>query len=333
MLEELFKIVVGELLKVILGISTVTLSIYTLYQRHKFNEYRKSVSIAQGVFRKSSLTLGMFGVYDVSTYILAVPLNKSSWEIPFVLNIDNEGDKAAEELEILYRTNKEFLYAGGANLEFKNPGIKNAKVLETQESGPFITIISSMENLHPKQGIKANLISSVRSATIFPLDIAATSSDGIDMIAETWINMSFPVDLVISQKDDKPCSRRFNIQIIDTSEISAKSFFDKYNEALRGSAKATSSDEGLWTKIRGLSAAPAKPEKVLLVYFDEETKVKKTIRSKGHKLAVYEVPVEALYGLIGFKYPGKYVFPYFTAKAQNNRLTNQSIRPPTSAAD
>jgi len=332
-MEELLRIVVEEILKLLLGIISLSLTILVLVQRHQFNKFRKKVAFEQGVFNKPTLSLGMFSKYDISTFILAVPLSKFIWEIPFVVNILNVGDKAAEEVEIFFRTNKEFCYGGGGKATIGNLSVKNAKICDVHETGPFITVVSSLTNIHPKQHIAINFASSIRAGTIFPVETRVTSKDGVDLKVEWWIAYQFPLDLAVSQKELAPCSKRFNIQVIDTSDTDIIEFFNKYNEVLERQREKTYTKSTFLKRIKRNFQASSSREKIALISFEEQIKKKKTLGHSGQQeVTVYEVPAGALQVQEGLKFEDEYFIPNVTHEIKGNRLTKKCGRPPSSAA-
>ncbi len=253
----------------------------------------------------------MFGIYDVDRYILAVPINNENWDIPFFVNINNVGEKFAEELEITYRINNKFLLVG-KEAQFSSPGLKNAKVVDIQESGAFSTLFISMSNLHPKQELKIKASAGIRSPTFFKMNIDANTSDDVELTVTTWLNTSIPIDLVVSQKETGPTGRRFEVQVIEASQEQIRDFFKEYNEVITKKENGQEKEKAQGRfDFKKYFKAPKAVEKIALIYFDETKRVVRTARAQGKKVLVNEVPVESMLGTYGYESSDGYHFPYF----------------------
>jgi hypothetical protein len=152
------------------GICSIILTVINLVQRRNFNEYQKRVFVEQGTFKKPSISISLFGQNDIiNSFIIAAPFEEKTiiWDIPLPIKITNVGDKTAKNIELLYRINKELCYGGQVPAPIiKESGFKNAKVIQSKEDGPFISVIISLSDIHPGQSIivlptSLNLVPSV----------------------------------------------------------------------------------------------------------------------------------------------------------------------------
>jgi hypothetical protein len=305
----------SELIAVFWGLVSAALTIIALIQRHRFNEFRKKVFIEQGTFKKPTLDLSFFGRNDISTFIIAVPLEENAiWEVSLPIKIANVGEKTAENIEVSYRINKELCYGGAAELRIE-AGFKNTKVVHFHENGPFISMITSISDIHPGQSFVFPHPFSIRSDTIFPHDIKATTKDGVDVIAKTWISLGYPFDCVIAQKDYKPVGKRLTLQVIDTGKETIENFLNRYNKALSESHKEPISKMNFIQRIRNFFQGEHSTHIVGLIVVDPSIKkTEQVIKAGGKNIIIHRTTQKALTLYPGIKLSDGYIFPALSQK-------------------
>lgn len=65
---------------------------------------QKQIAVSQGAFRRSQVSIGVFGKLDNEHYLVAVPLARAKAVIlPFNCIVQNTGDATAQDLELFVK--------------------------------------------------------------------------------------------------------------------------------------------------------------------------------------------------------------------------------------
>ena len=291
-MEELSKIFTNEFRTLLLSAAALVFALLALWQRHRYHSLQRTVYQEQGIFKKPEINISLYTSNRTGYFIYALPLRDGIWEIPLRIQIVNNGQKDSEELEIQYKVNKLISWEASDEAVLKGPKIKNAKVFQYDEGSPFVTTVVTMDNLRHHQASSFDSILSIRSGTIEPHDIDVELKDGVKAIAKTWINFSLPLDVIVSQKEFGPVSRRFHLQVIDTSDSTVEEFFARYNEALRNSAPPPA--KGFRERLRRMREGRDSIEKVILVMPDLTKKETRFVDLPDKKVPINQLPLAAL---------------------------------------
>lgn len=319
---------------ILFGICTTVLAVIALVQRHKFNEYQKRVFVEQGTFKKPAINISLFGQDDIiNAFIIAAPFEEKTiiWEIPLPIKITNVGDKTAKNIELLYRINKELCYGGQTPAPIiKKSGFKNAKVAQSKEDGPFISVIISLNDIHPGQSVVFPLRLSIRSDTIFPHDVNVTTKDGVNLIVKTWLNIAYPFDCVVCQEDYRPVNKRFSLQVIDISEETPEQFFSRYNKVLFKNYEEKMSKMSFIQKTKQYFQRKDAVQNIGMIVVDKKS-IQKELKIEGEKKRICVISDNGLRIYSGIEWSHGYVFlPGFTLK--DNR-TDKNIAQQGKSAD
>lgn len=290
-MEELTKIFTPDAIAVMLGVATFILAILALWQRHRYHRLQESVYQEQGIFKKPNIIINLYNSKNVFKYIYALPLDDGIWEVPLRIHILNNGEKDSEELEIQYKINKLISYSAQKEATLEGPQIKNAKVFQYDEGGPFVSTVVTLDNLRHHQATSFDVELIFRSGTITLRDIKVQLEDGVDAIAMTWINYSFPMDVFVSQKEFEPVSNRFQIQFVDTTECSIEEFFGKYNSDIKDSIPPP---KGFLDRLRRMREQSGKIENIILVTPDLKSKETEVVKLPDKEVTIHRLPITAI---------------------------------------
>jgi hypothetical protein len=244
------------------------LAVIQTYRAHQFN---KRITAAEGTFKKAELSVDVYGQKDLSKFIFAIPLRNHVWEIPIIISLSNIGEKTQEDIEVYIRASKWLLFGPETKYRIKKGGPKNLKMNEPESSDAFLTKTITMNNIHPKQKVSLPLPASFVFATLKPIQVDATTRDGVDVRVNTWMEVILPMDIVIAQKNAPPISKRIEVVVVDVSKIPIKDFFEQYNAALTRRYLEQRESWTLAAAFRNCFVAPEKSTEVAVISIKEDT--------------------------------------------------------------
>lgn len=235
--------ILGLLLTLVFGV----LAVVQTYRATKLN---RQVVKAQGALETPNVDIELFNQLRIEHFIFAVPLTKGKvLEMPLRFMITNTGAKSARDIELYIRIPKELCYGGSSdNVKLDLVGAQSYKATfeVIQQTEHLETLAIKFEKaLHPKQGFVLNQSLSLRTDTFLRSKVTALTKDGVEMIVPYIALFEYLIDFVVMQADQKPTSKRFSIQVINTSETTVETYFRTRNMEVQ----AEESKFGFWKRL------------------------------------------------------------------------------------
>lgn len=214
----------------IFGIVATLLTIITIIQTFRANKFAKKSAVAQRVFQKPNLQIEVYGSSDIEDFIIALPLGDQKLiEMPLKYTLLNSGKVSAKEIEIYVRMSKDLRYGGHGELVVQGGSEKDMKVAVASETENLKTIVTTLKSLHPDQSLPISDVITITSSTIIKESVSIETADRKGSL-EYKLEFVYAIDILISQADQPPITKRISLSIIDTSERPAKDYFDEYNQ-------------------------------------------------------------------------------------------------------
>jgi hypothetical protein len=219
--------IVGILLALVFGVIAVV-------QTYRANKLNRDVAKIQGLLEMPNVEISLFDYQSIENFMIAVPLIKGRvLEMPLRFSINNLGGKSARDVELFIRMSKELCYGGSDNVEMtitsNSTQSKVTREVFNQTDNLETTITKFEKALHPKQGIVLDQSISLRDDTFLRSKLSAPTKDGFMMNISYIAQFAYLIDFVLMQADQKPISKRFSIQVINTSETTVETFFRSRN--------------------------------------------------------------------------------------------------------
>lgn len=215
-----------ELIFAAIGVALAALAIIQSWRANRSN--RKAIE-AQGVFKKPIIRISLFQNSDTSEFIIAAPLGRGRIiELPLRWEIENTGERSARELEVLIRSSKELWYGGDPSQWIVTSSIPKLQAQLVAAGETLSTVVATLSSLHPNQTCVLTTTSSLRSSTFAKNTVDVETKDGIVSVQYSF-EFSYTLDLVVSQADAPPITRRFRLGVVDTSEQTVADFLRAQN--------------------------------------------------------------------------------------------------------
>ncbi len=196
---------------------------------------------AQGAFEKPSLSCSLLNENCPDKIIIAAKIAKNrvtELSLPFV--IKNSGPKTAEHVAIYFRMPKELAYNNQieiADIKEQWLKIKKAETAILKEEG-FSTFILSIPRLAHYERIIFTLPISIRRGTEIVDTVSVTTKDNIPIKVTYKLIFAYQMNVFSACENAKPSSRRYSIEVVDTSQCALREIIDERSRSGREKADA-----------------------------------------------------------------------------------------------
>jgi hypothetical protein len=106
------------------------------------------------------------------------------------------------------------------------------KMSKVCQVGHSITLCIQLEIIHPNQDLSLEGLLSIKHSTLSKRHVQFTTEDGVNASAEVFLQVGYPVDIVVFQRNQASVSRRISISILDTAKKTPIEFFQEINKSL-----------------------------------------------------------------------------------------------------
>jgi len=222
----------SDLIATIALIVSALFGAITSYYAIKAKILSEKVNDAQGVFKSPALRVQVFDDDNIGEFFLAVPLaNERFVEVPLLLDIGNAGEKSALEVELLIRLSKDLCYGGKLPLKLSSPFAKvNGQLFSVTDS--LASYIVSAQSLNPKQALSLPLKLSLSHDTSVESSVDVSLKDGSTATLPYSIDYAYKLDLIVTQRDQLPLSRSYDLHVLNTSDKTTADVLREYNERI-----------------------------------------------------------------------------------------------------
>jgi hypothetical protein len=235
-----------EIIAVLSILLALIFGVIAVAQMYRANKLNRQIAKTQGLLETPNVDIRLFDEQRIEHFIFAVPLMKGKiLELPLRFMIGNTGAKSARDIELFIRIPKELCYGGSDNtkLDIVGPQSSKATLEVIHQTDHLETPAIKFEKaLHPKQGFGLNHSLSLRTDTFLRSKLSALTKDGIEVNVSYTAQIAYLIDFILMQADQKPTSKRFSIQVINTSETTVETFFRSRNVEVQ----AEESKVGFW---------------------------------------------------------------------------------------
>lgn len=254
------------------GIIATLLTIITIIQTYRANKFAKKSAIAQGIFQKPNLQIEIYGDSDTEDFIIALPLEyQKVIEMPLTYTLHNSGEISAKEIEIYVRMNKNLRYGGHGEYVGIGSKAKKWKVAVANETENMITMVTTINNLHPNQRLVISDMISINSSTIYNNSGSAKTADNVDVTFKYRVVFAYAIDIIISQSNQSPITKRISLSIINTSERTVKDYFDEYNQVQLQGYRERIAKLHLFARLKQVWFRRGEIKKVKLLIIDQSS--------------------------------------------------------------
>lgn len=239
------------------------------YYQYKVN---KRLAEAQKAFVTTDLRISLFDEENIHSFIIAVPLKPNRWlEIPLIFSVENQGEKTAYDIQLSLRMNKALHYRGKAQLTFDSP-LSGVRIGASSEGEYLQTIFFEIPYLNPDT--KTIIVDrvSLNEPTLIDSRIDVPFRNKTIPV-DLFVEYSFTIDCVISQRDIRPVGKRLSLQVHDISGTSIQEYFKAYNEEKNRHFLKTQAELSRWRRIlRRLNPMETLGlEKIILIFIEENS--------------------------------------------------------------
>jgi hypothetical protein len=211
----------------------------TVYQTYVSHEYSKKVNKAKGIFKKSTLELGIFDLEIPPKYIIVSgPIEKNKMHVfPFYLNLTNSGDKTAKDIDIVIRIEKRFVKKDDFSLNsMEHYNFLKEIKHKIFEDDKYIRFIVKVDNINPKEKFifKLPLFFIETGYIRFTKDMNVTIANKSEKIRiaiklKQFLNFQYSV----IQKDKPSYSKDIKFLIIDTANNTLEKILELHNQDIQ----------------------------------------------------------------------------------------------------
>lgn len=287
----------------------VLFGIISVLQGRKARHFSKRIAELQGVYKKTDFEMSIFKTSNINHFLIAAPFNnKKIFALPLQLVILNKGDKSSHKPELFIKMNKSLLFNDGVEYQLDDEGPKKVDLSVASKTENMHTLALSIEkDLRPRQSIIFNLPISIGHGTVFKGEAAATDKAGVDLTISYWADVSFLLDVILTQEDSAPISTRFTLSVIDSDRKSAGKFLNEYNESFV-STKQKNQPNTIKSFLSNFKKTKVDiPMICMLITFDE------SLTKKMDKYPIYSVMEAKIEKHYGFRSSKGYCIPSIKA--------------------
>ncbi len=195
----------------------VTLAIVAYFQMRRGNRYAKIQATAAA--EKPKLDLLFFGQRNIESFIVAVPLTKHAvLEVPIPFHLLNDSEKSATDVQLYLKMPNVLCFCNIANFDVASP-FREATISNV-DSGNFRTVILNIKAIHGNESHVAYLQLSL------PFDTDLHLAKGVT------VAVAFVIDATVAHMDGRTFSKRFHLQVMNTSEDEPAEILTKNNRRI-----------------------------------------------------------------------------------------------------
>ena len=216
-LQKILPVLRDNSTSAILGSIAVTFAIVAYFQMRRGNRYAKIQATAAA--EKPKLDLLFFGQRNIESFIVAVPLTKRAiLEVPIPFHLLNGSEKSATDVQLYLKMPNVLCFANLATYDMSSP-FREATI-NTVDSGNFRTVILNIKAIHGNESHVAYLQLSLSFDTDLQLAKGVT------------VTIAFVIDATVAHIDGRTFSKRFYLQVMNTSEDEPAEILKKNNRRI-----------------------------------------------------------------------------------------------------